>query len=58
MSFTDFISNVQTILRYTLYINKLIHNANYIDTFGFLEGKGMNTIPIQREQYGTLFIYL
>jgi hypothetical protein len=58
MSFTNFISNVQTILRYTLYINKLIHNAHYIDTFGLLKGKGVNTIPIQREQYGALFIYL
>ena len=40
MSFIHFIPNVQTILRYISYVNKLIHNAHYIDTFGLLEGKG------------------
>jgi hypothetical protein len=29
----------------------MIHNAHYIDTFGLFEGKGMNAIPIQHEQY-------
>jgi hypothetical protein len=58
MSFIHFIPNVQTILRYISYVNKLIHNAHYIDTFGLLGGKGVNVIPIQREQYGVLFTYL
>jgi hypothetical protein len=52
MSFTHFISNVQTILRYISGINKPIHNAHYIDTFGLFEGRCVNVIPIQREQYG------
>jgi hypothetical protein len=51
MSFIYFISNVLTTLRYISYITKLIHDAHYIDTFGLLEGKGVNAIPIQREQY-------
>jgi hypothetical protein len=57
MSFIYFISNVQVILRYISYINKLTYNAHYIDTFVLFEGKGMNTIPIQREQYrGTIHL--
>jgi hypothetical protein len=51
--------NIQTILRYISYINKLIHNAYYIDSFGFLEGKGMNANPIQRPPYGgTVHIFM
>jgi hypothetical protein len=49
MSFIHFILNVQTISRYILYINKLIHDTHYIDTFGLLEGKGVNAVTIQRE---------
>jgi hypothetical protein len=59
MSFIHFRSNVQRILRYIPYINKMIHNAHYIDTFVLLEGKGMHAIPIQREQYGgTVLLFI
>jgi hypothetical protein len=54
MSFIHFMLNVPRILRYISYTNKLIHNAYYIDTFGLLKGKGVNAIPIQREQYGDI----
>jgi hypothetical protein len=36
----------------------MILNVHYIDIFGLLEDKGVNAIPIPREQYGVLFIYL
>jgi hypothetical protein len=52
MSFIHFILNVQTILRYISYINNLIRNAYYIDTFDLLESKGVKAIPSQREWYG------
>jgi hypothetical protein len=51
MSFIHFISNVKTTLIYISYSTKLIHNAHYIDTFGLLEGKSVNAIPIRREHY-------
>jgi hypothetical protein len=35
-----------------LYINKLLHNTHYIDTFGLFKGKGMKAIPIPHERYG------
>jgi hypothetical protein len=34
-----------------LYLDKEIHNVYYICTFGLLEGKSVNAIPIQHEQY-------
>jgi hypothetical protein len=52
MPFIYLISNVQVILRYISYINKLTYNSRYIGIFGLLEGKDVNTIPIQRERYG------
>jgi hypothetical protein len=52
MSFIHFMPNIQTILRYISYINKLIRNAYCADAFGLLEGKGVNAISIQRSPYG------
>jgi hypothetical protein len=37
----------------------VIHNVYYICTFGLLEGKSTNAIPIQREQYdGTVHLFI
>jgi hypothetical protein len=36
----------------------MILNVHYIDIFGLLEDKGVNAIPILREQHEVLFIYL
>jgi hypothetical protein len=59
MSFIYFISNVHVILRYISYVNKLTYNAHYIDTFILFEGKGVNTIPIQRERYrGNVHLFI
>jgi hypothetical protein len=33
-------------------------NTYYIYTFGLLEDESANAIPIQREQYRVIFIYL
>jgi hypothetical protein len=52
MSLIHFISNVKQYLESISYINKLIHNVHYICTFGLLEDKSVNAIPIQHEQYG------
>jgi hypothetical protein len=52
MPFIYLISNVQVILRYISDINKMTYNSQYIGTFGLLEGRDVNTIQIQREQYG------
>jgi hypothetical protein len=49
MHFIYIISNVHVILRYISYINKMTYNSQYIGTFGMLEGRDVNTIPIQRK---------
>ena len=51
--------NIQTILRYISYINKMTCNSQYIGTFSLLEGTDVNIILIQREQYeGTIHLFI